>query len=132
MGRAWVGRRRERGSAAFYREQEGEERSPVLHGPSMAFFTGRVNGRGEQTKSSSITRDSNGRAVGRLGFGSDASGRGLRVGIAVGMRRGARLCSRARGCSRASRGAGQGARDAEAGVCRGKRRGRLGHCCWRA
>jgi hypothetical protein len=48
--------RRERGSAAFYREQEGDERSPALHGPSMAFFTGRVNGRGEQTKSSSIMR----------------------------------------------------------------------------
>jgi hypothetical protein len=32
MGWAWVGRRRERGSAAFYREQEGEERSLVLHG----------------------------------------------------------------------------------------------------
>jgi hypothetical protein len=48
--------RRERGSAAFYREQEGEERSPALHGPSMAFFIGRVNGRGERTKSSSITR----------------------------------------------------------------------------
>jgi hypothetical protein len=27
MGRVWVGRRRERGSAAFYREQEGEEKS---------------------------------------------------------------------------------------------------------
>jgi hypothetical protein len=48
--------RRERGSAAFYMEQEGEERSPALHGPSMAFFTRRVNGRGERTKSSSITR----------------------------------------------------------------------------
>jgi hypothetical protein len=30
MGRAWVGRRRERGSAAFYREREGEERSLVV------------------------------------------------------------------------------------------------------
>jgi hypothetical protein len=49
-------KRRERGSAAFYREHEGEERSPTLHGPSMTFFTRRVNGRGERTKSSSITR----------------------------------------------------------------------------
>jgi hypothetical protein len=34
--------RQEKGesSATFYREQEGEERSSVLHGPSMAFFTG--------------------------------------------------------------------------------------------
>jgi hypothetical protein len=48
-------------------------------------------------------------------------GRGLCAGIAARRRRGARLRSRARGCSRASRGAGQGARDAEAGVCRGVR-----------
>jgi hypothetical protein len=48
-------------------------------------------------------------------------GRGLRAEIAAGMRRGARLRSRARGCSRASHGPGQGARDAEAGVCRGAR-----------
>jgi hypothetical protein len=105
MGRAWVGRRRERGSAAFYREQEGEERSPALHGPSMAFFTGRVNGRGEWTKSSSITRDSK-RSCGdsiRLRFrvraGYTASGRGPAAWLARG-RRGVGCCASHGGSAR--------------------------------
>jgi hypothetical protein len=107
MGRAWVGRRRERGSAAFYREQEGEERSPALHGPSMAFFTWR----GERTKSSSITRDSK-RSCGdsiRLRFrvraGYTASGQGPAAWHARG-RRGVGCCASHGGSAR------QGARKA--------------------
>jgi hypothetical protein len=109
--RVWVGGRRERGSAAFYREQEGEDRSLVLHGPSMAFFTGRVNGRGKRTKSSSITRYSNGCAVGRLGFGSDASGAGT-VAASQSGARAASICGRLQ----AGRGRGRARPDARRGA----------------
>jgi hypothetical protein len=100
----------------------------------MAFFTGRVNGRGKRKKSSSITRYSNGCAVGRLGFGSDASG----AGTVVASQSGARAAS-IRGRLQAGRGRGRARPDARRGArlhadflaSRGSARsdrGRVGSC----
>ena len=86
----------------------------VLHGPSMAFFTGRVNGRGKRTKLSSITRDS-----------KRACGVNLRLRARESRRRDSnarrgRRRGRARGCSRVGLGLGSlggsaAARDGRAG-----------------